>query len=301
MNELLYYEYIYIKIPGISIVAAAAISLLAACDVGPLSDKNYTNPVRISAATGKSASSAVPFQTVLAAEYKALAQKKRRNLDISDYSHFRDKAAAAARGEKVEVDPPDSRDLKPADSTRLSTARSRLDNLPREIYSAFPRDAARAQVAFDCWFEELADNHEGGDCEARLNDLLAQLECPGGCQEEPQGGDVVKSYDVLFALNSADLQPSAKAVVLQAAATIQEEHPAASVTVSGHADRAGNSTYNSQLAQKRAEAVAAMMREYGVPRALITVESMGERSQAVVTDDDMNLEGNRRVVISIVE
>lgn len=240
-----------------------------------------------------------PFHTVLAAEYRALARKKRNMLDLIEYAHFRNKAAAAARDEKVAVDPAGSRTLGDADTARISTARTRLQNLPREVYTAFPRDAARAQAAFDCWFEEVADGHEGGDCETRLNGLLAQMECPGGCEEGP-GGDVVKSYDVFFGLNSAALQPSAKAVILQASAFIQE-HPGASVTVSGHTDRGGNAAYNEQLAQKRADAVASMLHERGVPRALITVETMGERAQAVVTDDDINLEGNRRVVISIIE
>ncbi len=263
------------------------------------------------AATGKSAASwtsdsssrsvsaASPFQAVLAAEYQDLAHKKRNMLDLSDYSHFRKKSTAAARGEKVKIDPAGSREMdEGADSTRISTARSRLENLPHEVYSAFPRDAARAQVAFDCWFEEMADHNEPGNCEVRLNDVLAQMECPGGCDEEP-AGDVVRTYDVSFDLNSAELQPSAKAAILQAAAEIQGR-PGVSVRVSGHTDRSGDVGYNMKLAKKRAGAVAAMLQERGVPGSIITVEAMGERAQAVVTDDDINLEGNRRVVISII-
>ncbi|HEY8189342.1 MAG TPA: hypothetical protein VIF12_01550, partial [Micavibrio sp.] len=75
------------------------------------------------AATGKSAASwtsdsssrsvsaASPFQAVLAAEYQDLAHKKRNMLDLSDYSHFRKKSTAAARGEKVKIDPAGSREM----------------------------------------------------------------------------------------------------------------------------------------------------------------------------------------------
>jgi outer membrane protein OmpA-like peptidoglycan-associated protein len=292
-------KFYFIKKHALYIVCAAAI-LQAGCsfDSSAATPAIVMNAKNVSSVTDQPRA-VTPFQSVLAAEYRALAQKKRNTFELSDYSHFRKKATAAGRGEKVKIDPPDSRELRPDDAARLSTARKRLQNLPREVYTAFPRDAARAQVAFDCWFEEMADGHEPSQCESRLNDLLAQMECLGGCEEGAEG-DIVKTYEVSFDLNSKELNPSAKAVIVQAAAAIQDR-PGVSVLVSGHTDRSGSAAYNRRLAKRRADAVAAMLRERGVSGDLIRVEALGERAQAVVTDDDVDLEGNRRVVISIME
>jgi outer membrane protein OmpA-like peptidoglycan-associated protein len=64
------------------------------------------------------------------------------------------------------------------------------------------------------------------------------------------------------------------------------------VVVQGHADAAGDSTYNMDLSSRRARSVAEFLRSMGVARDRIIVVAEGERAALI-----QPAEGNRRVVI----
>lgn len=69
-----------------------------------------------------------------------------------------------------------------------------------------------------------------------------------------------------------------------------------SLTVVGHADKSGSSTYNMGLSQDRASNVAEMLRP-AVPSANVAVEYRGEEEPRVPTDDGVRELQNRRVEI----
>jgi|TARA_R110000851_G_scaffold116715_4_gene243096 OOP family OmpA-OmpF porin len=71
-----------------------------------------------------------------------------------------------------------------------------------------------------------------------------------------------------------------------------------SVTVVGHADRAGSNSYNRDLGAERASAAAKVFREVGYEKVFESTVSEGEEMPAVITEDGEEHPANRRVVIT---
>lgn len=71
------------------------------------------------------------------------------------------------------------------------------------------------------------------------------------------------------------------------------------LTVSGHADRAGSDSYNSELSLRRAQAIAGLIASAGVPAAVITTDAKGEAQPRVPTADGVREPQNRRVEITV--
>ena len=85
--------------------------------------------------------------------------------------------------------------------------------------------------------------------------------------------------DVFFALNSSVIREGEKSKI-EALATYLKENAEAKVTVTGYADKeTGNPRYNQTLSQKRAEAVAAVLKAAGIDEARITVDAKGDTVQ----------------------
>lgn len=72
-----------------------------------------------------------------------------------------------------------------------------------------------------------------------------------------------------------------------------------SVSVVGHADRAGSDAYNVGLSQRRADAVADLLAAGGVNRSALAVSAKGESQPRVPTADGVRELQNRRVEITI--
>ncbi len=71
------------------------------------------------------------------------------------------------------------------------------------------------------------------------------------------------------------------------------------IQIIGHSDTKGAASYNADLAQKRAEAVAQKIKESGVKYLHIQVESYGEYNLAAKTADGVREAKNRRVEVLI--
>ena len=104
--------------------------------------------------------------------------------------------------------------------------------------------------------------------------------------------------DILFALNSADLQPG---IVpdLRAVAANLNRFPDGTVDVIGHTDNTGAASFNLELSQRRAQSVANVLTGAGVPQGRLRVIGVGDdRPRA----SNLSPEGralNRRVEIVI--
>ena len=105
------------------------------------------------------------------------------------------------------------------------------------------------------------------------------------------------SYMVFFDFDRSDLTTVAQGVVRQAANDARVGR-ATRIHVTGHADRAGDSSYNMALSQRRAEAVRAELVRHGTPAEQITLQARGESEPLVPTADGVREPQNRRVVIS---
>ena len=76
-----------------------------------------------------------------------------------------------------------------------------------------------------------------------------------------------------------------------------QANPAAKIVVQGNTDERGGSEYNLALGQRRAEAVKAALRVYGVRDAQIEAVSLGEERPHVQGHDESAWRQNRRADI----
>ena len=95
-------------------------------------------------------------------------------------------------------------------------------------------------------------------------------------------GETVKidlSTEVLFALDSAELTPAASESIAVAADALKAQ-PGRSVTVAGHTDSQGDTAYNQDLSQRRADAVKAALASALGAGWTITATGYGESQPA---------------------
>lgn len=71
------------------------------------------------------------------------------------------------------------------------------------------------------------------------------------------------------------------------------------LSVIGHSDTLGKADANEALALNRASTIADQLRQLGLPSALLSVESHGERNLLVSTPDEIAEARNRRVEITL--
>lgn len=104
--------------------------------------------------------------------------------------------------------------------------------------------------------------------------------------------------DILFAVDSATVQPGLQADLRTLAASLQR-YPNTTVEVVGHTDNTGTAAYNQGLSERRALAVTSILQASGVPSSRLRAIGAGE-SQPIASN--LTAEGraqNRRVEITI--
>lgn len=165
-----------------------------------------------------------------------------------------------------------------------------------------------------CWVH--GDGDEDGD-----GVLDSRDKCPGtppgvqvdanGCPPEPAVVEEVEEVvvvedetivvrDLLFAFDSAALDPADKAKLDTIASRLRNEAPTAKLTITGHTDSVGSDSYNQRLSEKRAHSVTDYLVSTGIPKGSIAGVSGAGESQPVA--DNGTADGralNRRVEILI--
>ena len=126
---------------------------------------------------------------------------------------------------------------------------------------------------------------------AKLEALLVELHAT-----KTERGMVVTIGDVLFATNEANLTPNGMST-LRKLADVMAQNPERSVLVEGFTDSTGSSSYNQDLSQRRANAVATALGSMGVPRERIAMKAYGEAFPVDANDTAPNRQLNRRVEI----
>ena len=260
------------------------------------------------------------YDSALQQRYEALADMEDREGDSTDEWAYWNKAVDAGDGYLVLPDDPANRDLKPAD---MAFAQQVYAHLLQAYRAGVPGSAATeladAQVNFDCWMNDVEEGtnlRRAEICKARVTETLARISGP-----ELAASPVVEtseprvaaasdnaapatsslpvlpvSHRLLFDFDSAELDTEARMkldeIVSHAAA-----YPQATVSVTGHTDRAGDADYNRKLAEKRAANVAEALRLRGVSLARIDEIPAGESDPAIATPDGVAEPQNRRVEI----
>ena len=104
------------------------------------------------------------------------------------------------------------------------------------------------------------------------------------------------TYLVFFDWNSAVLGPSGLDIIAQAA-NAYRAGPPVTLRVTGFTDTSGSPDYNQRLSERRANAVAAVLVQDGVPQTSLVVTGRGENDLRVPTPDGVREPQNRRVEI----
>jgi len=126
---------------------------------------------------------------------------------------------------------------------------------------------------------------------AKLEALLVELHAT-----KTERGMVVTIGDVLFATNEANLTPNGMST-LRKLADVMAQNPERSVLVEGFTDSTGSSSYNQNLSQRRANAVAMALGSMGVPRERVAMKAYGEAFPVAANDTASNRQLNRRVEV----
>ncbi len=146
---------------------------------------------------------------------------------------------------------------------------------------------------------QLAVEQKGRlDAEKRTADAQADLLKLAAVKEEARGLVITLSGSVLFASNKSALLPAAQTRLNQVTDALLATKER-KLTVEGHTDSQGSSSYNQQLSQQRADAVRSYIISRGYPSVLIVAQGIGKDRPVA---DNANAEGranNRRVEIVI--
>jgi OOP family OmpA-OmpF porin len=288
-----------------ALLAATAMIALTACAGQELGKAQKMTP------------NSTDFDNALAAGYLRLAQAEYSEGDYADADYFARQAMAAGDPQKVMPLPEvSSRKLPQSEAFYVGTAREELDQLfDAGARVKVPQLAATAQVAFECWIQELEENQQPDHIEAcrdQLDGLIPAIRnavapqaaaAPAPAQKAPAPAQKAKPpkgklFKVYFATGSARLDDAANKT-LSEAVDLAGKFNTLRVVVSGYTDTAGNAAANERLSQRRAQVVAAALRIRGVARDAIKVKGYGEKYLDARTADGVAEGKNRRVEISV--
>ena len=253
-----------------------------------------------------------PFDKALFAQYLSLAKMEYSEADYGDSDAFAMRAMDAAAGTPPGPEEVDARKIPAQFVGELKSAYRKLGEVLDAGSVRYPRTAAKAQAAFDCWMQEQEENLQPdhiakckGDFNSAYNALKTALAPQPKAKKAAAAPAAPKakkyqSFTVLFGHDSSKIDKTAGKNVNKAVLAIDTAAPK-SVTISGYADRSGNANYNKVLSGKRANAVAGMLTENASTElgGKVAVKVHGENNNKVLTADGKREPKNRRVKIEI--
>ena len=148
---------------------------------------------------------------------------------------------------------------------------------------------------------EAAGGYVGYKMDQQIKEIEEQTAGSGIDVTETDGGDafLVNLPDVTFSTGSASITPSFQDS-LDAVAASLVKYPNSIVDVYGHTDTVGSASFNQQLSERRAQAVANYLISRGVSAARLRWQGFGETQLRVQTGDNVNEPLNRRVEIKVI-
>ena len=261
----------------------------------------------------KMQTSAQTYPAYLADDYKALANYEGYQMyDWRDARHFASKGIHAAKGQVVNPDNVERRDIKNAHvRTDLQAGRARLVSaLNGGATTKAPKAVARAQVEYDCWAEQAEEGFQYNDIAACRNGFIQAMMVVDRAMAQPVASAqptpapmlaapaAARDYIVFFDFDSAELTSAARDII-NTAAQVAKREGIRTIHLVGHADRSGTSRYNQALSMRRAESVARELQRLGFDRRDMMLTARGESEPLVETPDGVREPQNRRVTINI--
>lgn len=116
----------------------------------------------------------------------------------------------------------------------------------------------------------------------------------GGATTDPAGPEKPISFGpIYYDYDDSTLTTEAQDALLQIAAYL-EDHPSATLLVTGHADERGTPEYNLALGDERAQTVRDFLSYYGISPERVQTLSYGEELPAIEGSDEASWALNRR-------
>lgn len=151
--------------------------------------------------------------------------------------------------------------------------------------------------------EREADSAKAEAATARNTAAAAQSELANARQElndlqakQTDRGMVMTLSDVLFDTGKATLKPGARRDLDRLAQALKDNQNTR-VKIEGYTDSVGSDSYNQELSQRRAQAVADALQTRGVPADRYEVEGLGKEYPVATNDTPAGRQQNRRVEI----
>lgn len=121
-----------------------------------------------------------------------------------------------------------------------------------------------------------------------------------GVGVERQGDNILLTMpnQVTFGFDQATVQSQFFPVLTNVATTLTQ-YPSTFIDIVGHTDSVGTDSYNMELSQRRAQAVASYLMGKGVQGQRLVVRGVGEQFPVASNDTDAGRAQNRRVEILI--
>lgn len=282
-------------------VLASAI-LLAACSTTPTTTPQLDQARAdfVAANNNPQVSSYAPLEFKQASDAlnaaNAAAAKKESLEDIDRLAYVaKQKIATAqevARGKAAEANIADA--SRQRNEVRLEARTAEADRAKRDAAEAQAAAAAAQQQAATAQQQAATAQDQAramAERTAKLEAMLLDLNA-----KQTERGMVVTIGDVLFATNEANLTPNGMST-LRKLADVMAQNPERTVLVEGFTDSTGSSSYNQDLSQRRANAVAAALGSMGVARERIAMKAYGEAFPVAGNDTATNRQMNRRVEV----
>ncbi len=170
---------------------------------------------------------------------------------------------------------------------RVASEEARQAELGEEIGSAEER---REQLIL----QERTRQAESTQREAEmLRQQLAEMQA-----ESTDRGMVLTLGDVLFDTGQATLQGSAMRTIDELAQFL-ENYPERRIRAEGYTDSTGSESFNQELSERRADAVAQALVDRGISRDRIETQGYGEAYPVAPNDTAADRQRNRRVEVVI--
>lgn len=113
-------------------------------------------------------------------------------------------------------------------------------------------------------------------------------------------GSVAISGGILFAFDSAKVNPGAQAIADKIAG-MMEQHPTLELAVVGYTDNTGDFNYNLGLSKRRADAIVNLLVKEGIARDRLAGVGVGPLNPIAPNTTEQGRAENRRVELVIIE
>jgi len=180
-----------------------------------------------------------------------------------------------------------------------STARRRTLGA-RDRSTRRERQVAGSEARVSLSFDDERNRHRKG-VQHRIVVLELEPRCKlPNARVERLGEGIAVTFDsgILFAVNSAQLQPAGQQNLRDLAVSL-EEYEGTEVLVVGHTDSTGTDSYNQTLSERRADSARTYLLGAGLEPGRVRAVGRGETEPIASNDTDAGRQDNRRVEVAI--